>query len=284
MRSYALLAMSFLLGACGSAVLAKSPPSESMASFRASESPAEPAQANSPTTEVTNPRKLIINGNLRIKGLNLEDLEKAIVTRTTSLGGYISSTYSRPDSLIMEIRIPAELLDDFLDFAEGLGRLESKSLTTQDITNAYTDLETRIQNQQALVGRIRRYLAEAKTIQEILEVERTLNEVTSELESMLRQKQGWDRDIAYSQLTVELVSGATNQLGDWPDLGEGFANLGLAIVWFFYGLLFVLIYLVLFGTPIAAIVLGLLWILFGKNGVVRKIFFSNRKNQSGQNS
>lgn len=221
--------------------------------------------------ESQQPRKRIVNGSLRLRGENVTELETRMVARVEELGGYVAHSTRDRSSVELSVRIPTERLSAFLAFAEGLGKVESKSQSVTDITSAYTDLETRIQNQQALVARIRRYLNEAKSIQEILEVEQSLNQVTTELESMLAQKTGWDRDIAYSRWDITLLSHSMGEGDPWPDLSRGFSELLANTVWFFYGFFFAVIYLVIFGVPIGVLLLFVVWLLFGKKGLVRRI-------------
>jgi hypothetical protein len=61
--------------------------------------------------------------------------------------------------------------------------LENKSVNIEDVSAQYYDLETRLKNQKALEQRYLELLAQTKSMSEILEIERELNAIRSDIES-----------------------------------------------------------------------------------------------------
>jgi len=225
------------------------------------------------------PRKRIMSGNIRLKHAEPDSLAKQVVQKLEELKGYVASSQNDRNWHELNLRVPASEFSSFITFLETIGQLESKSLSTTDITQDYYDLKTRIENHQALVTRIRRYLTEAKTIKEILEVEQTLTKVTSELESMLATQQGWDRDVEFSQLNVVIVPLREEVAIDWPDVKQTIEELGRNIVWFFYGFVVFLVYLVIFGVPILLVVLLIIWLILRNQGLIKKLVSKKTSNQ-----
>jgi len=255
------------------------PPSEEMirSESQADFIPGSESQLDSGQT-ANLPRKRIMSGNIRLKHAEPDSLAKQVVQKLEELKGYVASSQNDRNWLELNLRVPASEFSSFINFLETIGQLESKSLSTTDITQDYYDLKTRIENHQALVTRIRRYLTEAKTINEILEVEQTLTKVTSELESMLATQQGWDRDVEFSQLNVVIVPLREEVAIDWPDVKQTIEELGRNIVWFFYGFVVFLVYLVIFGVPILLVVLLIIWLILRNQGLIKKLVSKKTSN------
>ena len=77
-------------------------------------------------------------------------------------------------------------------------------LRSEDVTDTLIDLEARVKNLRALRDRLRSYLEKAANLPEILDVERELARVPSELESLeTRLKLLQDR-VAVAALTVDV--------------------------------------------------------------------------------
>ena len=60
-------------------------------------------------------------------------------------------------------------------------------------------------------------------------------------------------------------------------MGEAFRHFASNIVDFFAGLLTVLLYIVICGAPLVGIAALLYWLLFGKIGLLKKLFRRNGK-------
>lgn len=201
------------------------------------------------------PRKRIVTGTLELIHDSPLSLQSPIQARLEDLQGWVASTRTEEDWLQMSLRVPVDSLQALLAFLEGLARVDSKSLETTDITQAYYDLQTRIENQQSLVARLRRYLNEARSIEDILAVESKLAETTAHLESLLAQRLTWDREVAYSRIELTVRAGAVGRV-DWPDLGQGFQEFWVNLVWLLYFLFFGLLYLMVIGAPVAGLAVG----------------------------
>jgi hypothetical protein len=82
-------------------------------------------------------------------------------------------------------RIPVDRYESFLEELSTLGVTENFNQTAQDVTEEFVDLEARIANKRQLEKRILQLLEESEgKVEEILEVERELARVRSEVEQM----------------------------------------------------------------------------------------------------
>ncbi len=101
-------------------------------------------------------------------------------------------------------RVPAERLDTFMAVVEsGAMRIESKSVSQEDVTTNYIDLTTRLENKRKLEKRYKTLLAKATGVNDMLSIEREMNQLRSEIESTERQLRYLDRQVAYSRCDID---------------------------------------------------------------------------------
>lgn len=173
-----------------------------------------------PPVPVPQQRKIIRHGNM---SLEVESAEKALETVKSlvdSLGGYISNeslsedSYSRKTGSI-SCRIPSENLDVAMEKLKGMGKVEDVSVSADDITDQYYDLEIRIENQKLLEQRLLELLKrQTNKLSDLLDVERELARVRTEIDSMEGRKRLWDNQIAYSTLHVNVYEPMPTIAGD----------------------------------------------------------------------
>ena len=155
-------------------------------------------------------RKLIRTGQITVEVKNFEEAAKEIGRLAESLGGYLAeSQSSRGDRDLrngsLTIRIPAERFAQAFDAVKRLGKVQTENLGTQDVTKAYTDLETRLRVKRETADRLRAILKDrAAKLSEILEAERELARVTEEIEQMEGERRYYDQQVALSTIAVTL--------------------------------------------------------------------------------
>ncbi len=233
---------------------------------------------NSQAESVVVQRKRILNAYLEMRVQDISAAEKEITRRTLAAGGWIVSSSLYWDELTLVVKIPADKYESFLSNSEVLGEIESKSVSSDDVTEYYFDLENRIKNKKILQNRFREYLEKADSMEDILSVERQLNDVTTEIEQLEGSFRGLNRDIDYSTVTFQLSPPVTETVSkSIPSFYRTFSTLGYKILSFLYYLLFGVIYLVVFGIPLV-LILGLIYILgWGRIGLIRRFFGKLRK-------
>jgi hypothetical protein len=155
-------------------------------------------------------RKLIRTGQITIEVKSYEESTKEIGRLAESLGGYLAeSQSSRGEQDLrtgkLTIRIPAEHFAQAFDAVKRLGKVQIENLGTQDVTKAYTDLETRLRVKRETADRLREILKDrAAKLSEILEAERELARVTEEIEQMEGERRFYDQQVALSTIAVTL--------------------------------------------------------------------------------
>lgn len=193
-------------------------------------------------------QKLIKKASVRLETKNADELIKNINSQISSLKGYTSSLnqskYNGYLTVDTNVCVPAEKLEEFIDFLEKTGTITSKNIETLDVTDNYTNTESQIKaletEEKALLG----ILAKCETVQDTMSVQERLASVRGELESLRVQKKNYDQRIAYSEVLisiseVERVKKTPTSFGSQVsekfseslyNIGQFFRNLGVFVL------------------------------------------------------
>lgn len=188
---------------------------------------------------VADDRKLIRTVSMTTETEDMDTLLTGISQRITELGGYVESrevytgsayeTYSSR-SATMTLRIPAKNLDAFISHVDGASNVVSSSETAEDVTMQYVATESHLKVLQAEEERLLKFLSEAKSVSEMLEIEKRLTDVRAELESVTNQLNKYANLVSYG--TVKLRINEVKQYtvvekeepNLWQRIGTGFVN------------------------------------------------------------
>ncbi len=239
------------------------------------------AQAPSSEGAATANRMLIARANISLVVADTQAAVDAISALMDEMGGYLSdsnlyrSTWGSTEALqgTMTLRVPAENLDATLDrLAEMAVTVESRSISSEDVTDQYSDVDAQIRNLEATELELRAMLEEVRerpnsTSEDIMAVYRTLTEVRGEIETLRGRKNMWDNLISLSTIVVTLTPDSANL----PVVEEGWRPSGVArdaqraLVVAVQGLGNVLIWFAMFFLPLlilALIPIGIfIWVL-----------------------
>ncbi len=215
-------------------------------------------------------RKLIRHGTLGLEVRSVESALSAVKQQAQASGGYTTEESQRQDEYGVKTasitwRVPAEKLDGAIEKLSGLGRVEQVSVTAEDVTEQYFDLEIRLNNQRQLEVRLLDLLKRSSNnLSDLLNVEREVARVRGEIEHLEGRKRFWDNQVALSTLTVNLHEPrpviASTEGGVWRtltasfrDAGENFVLTTAGIIGTIGGLIPVVIVLVLVIWAIRAL-------------------------------
>lgn len=174
---------------------------------------ATPASMPSLSSAPSIPSRRIQTASLRVEVADLEGAQGRLASLVATLGGYVQDSRTtgeeghRISSLVL--RIPAERFDDAVEAAEGLGKVLEAGTQTEDVSQAYADLEMRLRVKRGVEARLRDIL-EHRTgkLADVLEVERELARVVEEIEGMEAALASYDRQIAWSTIKADLHEAA----------------------------------------------------------------------------
>lgn len=219
-------------------------------------------------------RKLIKRGNVNIEVQNLKNAQESVEKWCKDFGGYIESFSENTNSANFNLRIPSVKFDEALNYVGEFGTVKSKNISTQDVSEQFYDLQGRLATKKIMKERLQKYLTQAKDVKDMLQIEKELNNTISEIESMEGRMKRLSGQIEYSSVNIflELPYRTSDEGFVWPDFLQGFREFLSNCVDFFVGLFGIMVYAIVFGVPIIAILAFLYWLLIGKKGLLIKLF------------
>jgi hypothetical protein len=215
-------------------------------------------------------RKIIFNATI---ALRVDDLDKAfdqLSQLVEQTGGYISSSQAQGHAGSARtsewtMRIPGGQFSGFTRNVAGLGEVVTNSMTSQEVSAEFHDLDARIRNKQQEETRLQEYLDKATAkLEDILKVEREITRVRGEVESMQGRMRVLADLTSLSTVTVRMsevvefvppILASEPIFGDqiaatWQSTIDSMAEFGQAIVLL---AITVVPWLVIFGVPCVVI-------------------------------
>jgi len=236
-------------------------------SIRAEES-IDTEAANIPNDE----RKLIKSAYVRIRVDNLDAADSSITILMSNYQAYSASTVIEENSRNYSIRVPAPQYDAFLAEMSGMGRVIRRSENTEDVTLRYYDLEGRLQMKRELLRTFQSYLTRARNIEEILSVETRIAELQNDIEGTAVQLRYLSNRIDYATIDLNLLGPVSASQSQGLTLGERIKGLFGNFGDFLSTVAIVIIGIIIFGIPLVIICALLYWLLFGKIGLLKKLW------------
>ena len=165
-----------------------------------------PAQPQQPAQLVTQRRIIIRTVNMSIVVDQIQAAIDDISELADDMGGWVVSTdRSRKHDGSVSIRVPAADLDAAIESLRALAKdVQTEITTSQDVTDEYYDLQSRLKNQQATEAALIRLLDRAENVQHALEVQRELTNVQENVERLLGRIKLLEQTSAFSLITVSL--------------------------------------------------------------------------------
>jgi hypothetical protein len=167
------------------------------------------APAKAPDLSVDQ-RSIIYTGSITIR---VEDVNQAAAKATgivLAAGGFIGgdkrNVTDGSSDATLQLRVPAEKFQSVVDqIAKTLGTEEQRGINTEDVTEQTVDLDARIAVQQARVDSGRRLLAQAKSLTDLIMLEKEVATRESDLASLQAKKRRLADLTALSTITVVLL-------------------------------------------------------------------------------
>jgi hypothetical protein len=165
--------------------------------------PATPARA---TAAPAASRKLIYHAEVSMKVSDLGRANARIDSLTQAYGAYVSDAAETRQAgeweHKMTIRVLPAQFSALLAGLNGLGTIESKTLSTDDVTAEHADVSARLRTKRALEQRYVALLSQAKKISDILEIEQQIGEVRGDIEATESRLKTLNDQVGYSTITL----------------------------------------------------------------------------------
>jgi hypothetical protein len=224
----------------------------------------------SPSSEQS--RKLTKTAEIRIRVEDPGATEKPIAELMAKYNAWSASSGIYENSRSYTIRVPEGFYEAMLEDLSGLGKIIRRTEYTEDVTLRYYDMEGRLATRQELLKTYQGYLGRANNIDEIMTVERRIAELQWEIEQTATQFRNLSNQIYYSTINIDITGPVNSGSYSRPGLGEKLADLFGSAGDVVSSALVVLIGIIIYGAPIVLVAVLLFWILFGRIGLLKKLW------------
>jgi hypothetical protein len=172
-------------------------------------------------------RTIVYTGSITIRVGDVNVAAARATAIVTGAGGFVGGDKrdinGKSSDATMELRVPAEKFQSVVDqLAKQLGTEEQRGISTEDVTEQTVDLDARIAVQQARVDSGRRLLAQAKTLNDLVMLEREVASRESDLASLQAKKRRLADLTALSTITVVLLDPGAQAAPTKDDNPPGF--------------------------------------------------------------
>ena len=218
--------------------------------------------------------KIIKTGDISIESETFEETDGFIRTTVESYGGILAERSVSGNVgdrwACYTVRVPSEYFDPFFYDVTGACTVTSQTISSEDVTERYSDLETQLRTNEKKYERLLDLLDKAETLTDLYSIESEIADVEYEIDYLKGTLNGLSSRISYSTIYIYLTeTSKVTSIPEEPSFGaslgaalkngtnsavEGFQNLIISLAYNWFGILMFLL--------IAAVVLL----------VVRKIY------------
>ena len=164
-------------------------------------------------------QKIVYTGNLSIQTLEYEKSAASIRKKIKDAGGFSEAESERDNDyywyshssgagstryLSNTARIPSEKFEDFINSLSGDGKVMSRSVNAENISQVYANKETYKKSLEKEQERLLEMMDKAQTIEEMITVESRLSEVERQLNVYKTDLAQMDKDVEFSTVYIEL--------------------------------------------------------------------------------
>jgi hypothetical protein len=237
-----------------------------------SEEKAELSKENASAIQETTIRKFVTSSYLQIRLENLDGGINKLNEIISRYDTYASSINIYENSRSYTLKVPTQNYTLFLEEIMKIGKTINYEETTEDVTLRYYDLESRLNTKKELVKTFQSYLNKAKNIEEILSVESKIAELQAEIDDVGRQFRLLNNLIDYSTIRLELFGPISVTNYGKETIGEKIKGLMNGFGDFASVIAIILLAIIVYGIPSIIILLLFYWVLFGKIGILKRVF------------
>jgi hypothetical protein len=217
-------------------------------------------------------RKLTYTTHLTVRVDELTQAAETVAAMMKSYNAYSSSTHMEENRQTYYIRVPVTSYEAMLNQVNGLGKVDSRSDSADDVTLQYYDLEGRLNMRRELLKTYQDYLGRAANIEEILSVEQKIAELQNEIDMYGSQFTLLNNQIDYATIVLTLYGTSSAYTYEAPSIWDRIKDIFGGYSGFLSSAVIVIINIIVYGIPILAAAALLFWLLFGKIGLLRKLW------------
>ena len=163
-------------------------------------------------------QKIVYTGRLEMQTLEYDKSAASIRAKIREAGGFSEAESERDNNydwyrsgnsgntryLSITARIPSEKFETFMDSLGGDGKVMSRSVNAENISQVYANKESYKKALEKEQERLLVMMDKAETIDEMILVEQRLSEVERQLNAYKTDLSAMDKDVQYSTIYIEL--------------------------------------------------------------------------------
>jgi hypothetical protein len=222
------------------------------------------AHPKQPSPEASR-RKIIYNATIELLVDRLSDSAESLDNLVKQHRGVlaeseINQNSNAPRSGSWRVRIPVDGFADFVHQVVNLGEPLRDKTDSEDVTDKYFDFQVRIENKKIQVERLQKIIKEQTgKISDLLEAERELGRVTTELEQLKGTVKLWDNQVSLATVNIVMHEHRPHVVAESPSFANSvtvtFRSSVNNLITFVQSVILVLVALAPW-TPVIALVLG----------------------------
>ncbi|RPF50100.1 DUF4349 domain-containing protein [Aquisalibacillus elongatus] len=154
---------------------------------------------------------IIYNGRIELETNNYQEINDMIRDELSNRNGYIvrSNEHTRGEEEQrygeIEVRIPQEHFDPFMNSLEAENvHVLNKTQESEDVTEEYVDLESRLTAKEAVEERLLNFMENAEKTEDLLQISDDLSQVQEEIEQIKGRMNYIENHVAYSTVTISI--------------------------------------------------------------------------------
>lgn len=181
-----------------------------------------------PVSEEVEEQKIIKTARLVFETNELEETHQKILKLTNKYKGLIQNDNSGKDYnriyKNLTIRIPTENFQSFIDgISSGVDFFDQKEISQKDVAEEFVDLQARLKAKRELENRYLELLKQAKTVEDMLQLERELFNIREEIEARQGRLQFLENRVSMSTVTIDFYK-TTAETGITQSYGQKIKN------------------------------------------------------------
>ena len=153
-------------------------------------------------------RQLIVEAWVSLEVNEIDATVRQVEALATQRGGWMESAEIFGEggyrSASLRVRVPADDLDNAMDALRGLGRVIDEGISATDVTERLIDNEARLEAWYIQEERLVDLLEDAPTVEDIIQIERRISEVRSDIEHVEATQRNLTNRVATSLITANL--------------------------------------------------------------------------------
>jgi len=185
---------------------------------------------SSPKKIDTISKKIIKNGDMRIQVGNIQKAQNEVGKIIKNNKAYVQKeefqNTDTDENVYLTIRVPHKNFDALVNsFSDGVGSVLSKNISSDDVTEEYTDVSIKLANKKIYLEKYRDMLKSAATTKDMLEIQENIRALEDEIDVSEGRLRFIDDRVNYSTLNISLYkekirSSTTSKVGFGSRFGD----------------------------------------------------------------